>query len=98
MSHRKGPCKARHDPARRVDSLFLAGARSCVDPNQRPTIHPARYVAQFHNADDEPAAKQVCQISIDDNTKFSVSDYRDKLYRDIAKRKKDQRRAQGHKA
>ena len=51
--------------------------------------HP--YCAQFHNPAEEPVAPKVIKITIDDNTKFSAADYRDKLYREIAKRKKESR-------
>jgi len=53
--------------------------------------HP--YVAQFHNPDDEPVAARAVQILIDDNTKYSAADYRERLYREIAKKKKEARRA-----
>ena len=52
-----------------------------------------RYVAQFHNADDEPVAARAVQIMIDDNVKYSAADYRERLYREIAKKKKEARRA-----
>ena len=51
--------------------------------------HP--YCAQFHNPAEEPVAPKVIKITIDDNTKFSAADYREKLYREIAKRKKESR-------
>jgi len=49
--------------------------------------HP--YVAQFHNEADEPPCPRVLKIQIDDNTKYSAADYRDRLYREIARRKKE---------
>ncbi|KAK9809283.1 hypothetical protein WJX73_000586 [Symbiochloris irregularis] len=67
----------------------------CFNPNKRLTAdealrHP--YVAQFHNAGEEPAASRPIQIPIDDNTKFSITEYREKLYQEILRRKKDLRR------
>ncbi|KAI7839890.1 hypothetical protein COHA_006370 [Chlorella ohadii] len=53
--------------------------------------HP--YCAQFHNPHDEPVAPGVITIPIDDNTKYSISEYRDRLYLEIVKRKKELRRA-----
>jgi len=38
--------------------------------------HP--YIAQFHNPQDEPVANKVIWISIDDNKKFGLKEYRDK--------------------
>ncbi|PRW59653.1 mitogen-activated kinase 5 [Chlorella sorokiniana] len=53
--------------------------------------HP--YCAQFHNPHDEPVAPSTITIPIDDNTKYSISEYRDRLYLEIVKRKKELRRA-----
>jgi mitogen-activated protein kinase 15 len=55
--------------------------------------HP--YVAQFHNEKDEPSAPAPLQIVVDDNTKYSAADYRDRLYREIIKKKKEVRRKTG---
>jgi mitogen-activated protein kinase 15 len=52
--------------------------------------HP--YVSQFHNPADEPRAEGTISIPIDDNTRFGVGEYRDKLYGEIVKRKKELRR------
>jgi len=48
--------------------------------------HP--YVAQFHNPEDEPSCSRVISIPINDNHKFTVAEYREKLYGEIVKRKK----------
>mmetsp|Transcript_18988 Transcript_18988/g.47486 ORF Transcript_18988/g.47486 Transcript_18988/m.47486 type:complete len:428 (-) Transcript_18988:778-2061(-) len=50
------------------------------------------YVGQFHNPQDEPACPKPISIPLDDNTKLSVADYRDKLYAEVVKRRKDDRR------
>jgi len=52
--------------------------------------HP--YVAQFHNAEDEPVCTRRINIPIDDNQKFSIREYRNKLYSDIHRRKKELRK------
>ncbi|GAB4820389.1 hypothetical protein N2152v2_007435 [Parachlorella kessleri] len=52
--------------------------------------HP--FCAQFHNAADEPSAPNIITIPIDDNTKYSISEYRDRLYLEILARKKEIRR------
>ncbi|EIE22149.1 mitogen-activated protein kinase 5 [Coccomyxa subellipsoidea C-169] len=54
--------------------------------------HP--YVAQFHSSADEPSAPGIITIPIDDNTKYSITEYREKLYMEIVKRKKELRRRQ----
>ncbi len=51
--------------------------------------HP--YVAQFHNAAEEPSCKQSIKIPIDDYQKYSIGEYRSQLYADIIKKKKQQR-------
>ena len=53
--------------------------------------HP--YCAQFHNPHDEPVAGGTITIPIDDNTKYSIAEYRDRLYLEIVRRKKELRRA-----
>lgn len=65
------------------------------NPNNRISAvaaltHP--YVAQFHNEDEEPECNRVIKIAIDDNTKFTIEEYRNKVYSEVIKRKKDQKR------
>lgn len=48
--------------------------------------HP--FLAQFHDEAAEPVAAHALRISVDDNTKYTAADYRDRLYKDIAARKK----------
>ena len=65
------------------------------NPNKRFTAEQALehpYVSEFHNIDDEPSCERVIEIAIDDNTKFSIREYRDKLYQEIMKKKKEQRK------
>lgn len=67
----------------------------CFNPGKRLTAEEALqhpYVAQFHNPSEEPSASSPIQSPIDDNTKFSITEYRDKLYLEIVKRKKELRR------
>ena len=51
--------------------------------------HP--YVAAFHNPAEEPACPKVIRIPITDNTKYTAADYRDRLYKEIARKKKEAR-------
>merc|ERR1719446_414516 len=58
---------------------------------EQALAHP--YVAEFHNPDEEPVFPYgPIFINLDDNVKLSAADYRDKLYREISKRKKEMRR------
>jgi mitogen-activated protein kinase 15 len=52
--------------------------------------HP--YLAQFHNPIDEPSCNRIVRIPIDDNTKFTISEYRERLYAEIVNRKKELRK------
>ena len=70
--------------------------RRCLEfnPSKRITAEEALrhpYVAQFHNPADEPESEKVVTIPIDDNTKRGVAEYRDRLYAEIIKRKKELR-------
>eukprot|EP00178_Gracilaria_changii_P025672 TRINITY_DN79015_c0_g1_i1.p1 TRINITY_DN79015_c0_g1~~TRINITY_DN79015_c0_g1_i1.p1 ORF type:complete len:364 (-),score=57.83 TRINITY_DN79015_c0_g1_i1:128-1219(-) len=51
--------------------------------------HP--YVSQFHDEETEPIFTGEISLPIDDNHKFSIQEYRNSLYEDIRKRKKEQR-------
>jgi mitogen-activated protein kinase 15 len=67
------------------------------NPNKRINViqaleHP--YVADFHDqySDTEISCEKPIQIPIDDNIKYTVKEYRKKLYDDILKRKKEIRK------
>merc|ERR1719218_114609 len=53
--------------------------------------HP--YCVQFHNPEDEFDCDRTIRIPIDDNTKLTVQDYRERLYNEVLKKKKEQRRS-----
>lgn len=65
------------------DALDLFEKLIRFNPDKRITAEEAlkhEYVAQFHNEEDEPVCKKKIVIPIDDNTKFSIQEYRSKLY------------------
>lgn len=62
----------------------------CCCDAEEALAHP--YVAQFHNAEDEPSHPTAITVPIDDNHKYSIEEYREKLYMEIVKRKKELRR------
>lgn len=51
------------------------------------------YVVQFHNPEEEFDCDRAIRIPIDDNTKLTVRDYRERLYNEVLKKKKEQRRS-----
>jgi len=83
-------------PTASVEALDLL--RLCLQFNPAKRIsaadslrHP--YVVQFHNPEDEFECDRVIRIPIDDNTKLTVQDYRERLYNEVLKKKKEQRRS-----
>mmetsp|Transcript_7943 Transcript_7943/g.12737 ORF Transcript_7943/g.12737 Transcript_7943/m.12737 type:complete len:355 (+) Transcript_7943:120-1184(+) len=82
-------------PQASPDALDLLRKLLQFNPDKRITAidalkHP--YVSQFHNDDDEPMCKHPVRILIDDNVKYSIQDYRDRLYSEIVKKKKEARK------
>jgi len=61
------------------------------NPEKRPTVQQAikhPYMAQFYTGDEEDAPAPL-SIPIDDDVKYNVSEYRDRLYQTIQAVKKD---------
>lgn len=82
-------------PTASDDALDLIKNLLHFNPNKRLSAEQALrhpYVAQFHNPEDEPICNRRINIPIDDNQKFSIREYRNKLYADIHKRKKELRK------
>jgi mitogen-activated protein kinase 15 len=87
-----------------LESVFPTAAEDAIDlmknllkfnPSDRLNVEEALehpYVSQFHNKDNEPICKKIITIPIDDNKKFSIKEYRLKIYTDIHKRKKELRK------
>jgi len=65
------------------------------NPNNRLTVEEAlkhKYLEQFSSPEEEIVCDHIIGIPMDDNTKFSVKEYRDAIYSDIAAKKKQQRK------
>ena len=65
------------------------------NPNNRLTAEESlkhKYVEQFSSPEEEIVCDSIIKISMNDNKKFSIREYREALYADIAKRKKEQRK------
>ena len=52
--------------------------------------HP--YVALFHNPADEPICTHQIKLHFSDDKKYSISEYREKLYSEIRKKRERRRR------
>lgn len=89
--------KGFHDffPSASEDALDLVRKLLQFNPSKRLSVEQAlqhRYVRQFHNPDDEPNCPHHIRISIDDNRKFTIREYRERIYSDISRKKKEIRR------
>jgi mitogen-activated protein kinase 15 len=65
------------------------------NPEKRMTAEEALkhpLVAQFHDPNHEPGATEPIVLDVDDNVKFSISEYREHLYNQIVKKKKELRK------
>jgi len=65
------------------------------NPNKRITVEEALehpYVSFFHHPEEEIVCDRVIKIPMDDNHKYTVKEYRQKLYDDILKRKREIRK------
>lgn len=97
-------------PKKSLADLFPGASASAIDllgkllqfnPNKRITAadclaHP--YVANFHNTADEPVCDRPIRIAIDDNKKYPLTEYRERLYQEILKKKKQIRTVQRERA
>lgn len=82
-------------PLLSVEGLNLMKKLLSFNPNKRPTVEQALkhpYMAQFHDEEEEIICKKIIEIPLDDH-KYSIKDYREQLYSDIRKKKKEQRKA-----
>jgi mitogen-activated protein kinase 15 len=65
------------------------------NPHSRLTVEQAlrhKYVEQFSSPDEEISCTKIIQIPMDDNTKFSVKEYREAIYNDITQKKVQQKK------
>lgn len=65
------------------------------NPNKRISIEDALkhpYLADFHDLEKEIVCEKKVIVAIDDNVKYSVKEYRQKIYDDISKKKREIRK------
>ncbi|GMH42648.1 hypothetical protein BSKO_10567 [Bryopsis sp. KO-2023] len=82
-------------PNASADAYDLLRKLLQFNPSNRITAEEALrhpYCQQFHNPADEPSAMRLITIPINDNTKYTIAEYRETLYTEIVRRKKEMRR------
>lgn len=82
-------------PKASPDALDLVQKLMRFNPNERLTAEQALehpYVAPFHKVEDEPSAPAPVTISLPDDTRFTMLEYREHLYREIANARRRVRR------
>eukprot|EP01012_Entosiphon_sulcatum_P003602 TRINITY_DN1119_c0_g1_i1.p1 TRINITY_DN1119_c0_g1~~TRINITY_DN1119_c0_g1_i1.p1 ORF type:complete len:386 (+),score=80.93 TRINITY_DN1119_c0_g1_i1:107-1264(+) len=97
-------------PVKTLDDCFPRAPPEAVDlirkllvfnPSKRITAaealkHP--FVALFHNAADEMVSAGPILLSFDDDTKYTVNDYRERLYGEIQRKKKEAKKRDRERA
>lgn len=76
-------------------ALDLLKRMLIFNPNNRITVEEALrhpYLKDFHNEAEEIEYNGVIEISIDENTKYSIKEYREALYKEITKKKSKESR------
>eukprot|EP01004_Peranema_trichophorum_P004462 NODE_3383_length_1360_cov_65.860146_g2946_i0.p1 GENE.NODE_3383_length_1360_cov_65.860146_g2946_i0~~NODE_3383_length_1360_cov_65.860146_g2946_i0.p1 ORF type:complete len:358 (+),score=35.93 NODE_3383_length_1360_cov_65.860146_g2946_i0:61-1134(+) len=80
------------------DAIDLMKRLLSFNPTKRPNTQEALkhpYVSLFHNSD-EPVADSPILIAFNDDMKYTVSEYREKLYSEMVKKKRDKKRDSKH--
>jgi len=79
-------------PAASPEAIDMLQHLLSFNPNKRYTAEDALehpYVGDFHNPEEEVSSDHKIEISIDDNQKRTIEEYRGKLYEDIVRRKQE---------
>ena len=70
-----------------------------VVSGEKRVAHP--FCKKFHDPKNEPDSSVVIQIPVEDNKKYTAAEYREKLYNEISKKRRDsnaRQRGTGSKA
>lgn len=81
-------------PQASPEALDLISRTLTFNPDRRLSAQEAikhPYVAKFHDPANEPTLDAPVRIPIDDNTKFSIAEYRDKLYGEVVRKRREAR-------
>eukprot|EP00769_Ergobibamus_cyprinoides_P002463 gnl/Ergobibamus_cyprinoides/359.p2 GENE.gnl/Ergobibamus_cyprinoides/359~~gnl/Ergobibamus_cyprinoides/359.p2 ORF type:complete len:139 (+),score=70.47 gnl/Ergobibamus_cyprinoides/359:414-830(+) len=87
-------------PSASPEALDLLMKMLAFNPDKRISAEDALrhpYVKAFHNPAEEPACPRPIKIIIDDDKKFSIAEYRDSLYQQVAAKKRARRHRSSRK-
>jgi mitogen-activated protein kinase 15 len=76
-----------------ADTIDFMQKLLVFNPDNRMPVPVAldhRFLAQFHNAEEEIACDQPLTLSLNDNRRYTLQDYRNKIYRDLLTRTNDE--------
>lgn len=79
------------------DAMDLLKKLLVFNPKERLNVEEAlkhNYLRDFSGTEEEITFDGVIKVPMNDNKKFSIREYREALYNDIARRKKDERKRQ----
>lgn len=82
-------------PGASEDAIDLIKKLLTFNPKHRMTVEQALqhpYVKDFHCPQEEITCERPIPISMNDNQKFSIKEYREALYNEISLKKKEQRK------
>ncbi|OMJ67750.1 hypothetical protein SteCoe_35001 [Stentor coeruleus] len=80
-----------------LDAVDLVSKLLQFSPKKRLSVEEALehpFVSDFHDSEEEMSCPYTIRIALDDNVKLSIKEYRDRIYQDIFRRKKELRRRQ----
>ena len=91
-------CAAEVFPAASAEARDFLRPTLLSNPSLRPSAQEALrhvFVAEFHSEDEEPVYPHgPIRLPLDDNTKLTASQYRERLYQEITERRREARKAE----
>lgn len=85
-------------PSTTADARDFLRSTLLFNPGLRPSAQEALrhvFVAEFHSEEEEPVYPHgPIRLPLDDNTKLTATQYRDRLYQEITERRREARKAE----
>lgn len=76
-------------PTADADTIDFIQKLLVFNPSKRMNVEEALahpFLAQFHNEEEEVASPEPIKLSLNDNKRYTVKDYRNKIYKDLLNR------------